>query len=194
MKDLRIRHACLVFLALVTAPVAKAEELLTFTNDEFGFTFQYPATWRISPPASSNSRAKVVSPAGTPHAECAVIVQRYPQLDSASQEDIDGVFSEPPLAAEISNSLSQSFNDVRVVALSVGALGARPAQSSRVRYSAGAPANRNYVSGRVVSTATPGLTWTVTCGGQSASPAEAERSYQFWQLEISLLVSSFKFK
>ena len=47
--------------------------------------------------------------------------------------------------------------------------------------------------GRVVMTATPGLTWTISCSGQGTTAEEAERNFAFWGLEIDALVASFRF-
>jgi len=179
--------------AIAVSSVGMTEDLRTYTNQEFGFSFEYPASWVISIPATPNSRAKVVAPVSPHYAECAVIVQRYPQLASVSQQEIDKVFSVPPDPADIASSLSQGFNDVEIVAVSNSALGVRPAQSSRVRYNVGMGAGRNYISGHILSTATPGLTWTLTCGGQAHTREDAEESYRFWQMEINRLIFSFKF-
>lgn len=189
----RLRYVIASMIA-VTLPAISAEELRIYSNQEFGFGFQYPASWSVSPPLTSNSRAKVVSPTNTPHAECAVIVQRYPQASSVSQSDIDQLFAEPPSSSELRSALSQGFNDVEILAVSVGALHSHPAQLARVRYSAGTPSGQAFVSGRMAMTATPGLTWTLSCGGQGNTPADAEKNFQFWQLEINRIVSSFRFK
>lgn len=171
-----------------------AENLPTYANQEFGFSFQYPAQWVVSPPCTPNSRAKVVSPVNTPHAECAVIVQRYPQATDVSQRNIDQLFSEAPSSSEFRSALSQSHNDVEIVAVSIGTLHSRPAHLARVRYSVGTRSASAFVSGRMVMTATPGLTWTLSCGGQGNTLADAERSFQYWQLEINRIVSSFRFR
>lgn len=159
----RLVFACLVS---ATSSIAFGENLRTFTNKEFGFTFQYPVSWTVQPSGTPNSRAKVVSPKDSPYAGCAVIVQRYPQLSSLKQVDIDQVFAKRPPPSEIKEGLSQGFSDVAVLAVSVGALHSRPAHLARVRYSVGTESGKILFSGRIVSTATPGLTWTVSCGGQ----------------------------
>ena len=47
--------------------------------------------------------------------------------------------------------------------------------------------------GRVVLTATPGLTWTISCNGKGATPAEAEKNFAFWTQEIDAIIASFRF-
>lgn len=197
MKNLYIKSCflCIVLYMVVAAlPAISAESLQNYTNQEFRFGFQYPASWSVSPSLTSNSRAKVVSPTNTPHAECAVIIQRYPQTSAISQSDIDGLFAEPPSPSELKNALSQGFNDVEIVAVSAGALHFHPAQMARIRYSIGQQSGLAFVSGRMVVTATPGFTWTISCGGQGNTPVEAEKNFQFWQSEINRIVSSFQFR
>jgi hypothetical protein len=135
----RLFFACVLLTASFSA---FGENLRTFTNKEFGFTFQYPNSWMVQPSGTANSRAKVVSPKDSPDAGCAVIVQRYPQLSSLKQVDIDQVFAKRPPPSEIKDGLSQAFSDVAVLAVSVGALHSRPAHLSRVRYSVGAQSSR----------------------------------------------------
>ena len=193
-RGLRAARLALASLMLTASCGAFGEDLLTFTNPEFGFTFQYPASWAVHSPGSPNSRAKVVSPKDRSHAECAVIVQRYPQLSSLPQGEIDQVFAQRPSPSEFKEALSQSHSDVTVLAVSVGALHSRPAHFARVRYSLGTEAGKMFASGRVLSTATPGLTWTVTCGAQGRSFDEAEKNYQYWQAVINNIVVSFQFR
>lgn len=192
-KQLRYGILCMLVIS-VASSANSAENLRNYSNQAFGFAFQYPASWSVSPPLTSNSRAKVVSPTNTPHAECAVIVQSYPQMSSVSQNDIDQLFAEPPSSSELKNALSQSHNDVEIVAVSVGALHIHPAQLAQVRYSMGTQYGKVFSSGRMAVTATPGFTWTLSCGGQGDTPSEAEKSFQFWQVEIDRIVSSFQFR
>ena len=195
-SKLSFRTVRRVFTCLMLAASSGAfgENLRTFTNQEFGFTFQYPVAWTVQPPGTPNSRAKVVSPKGSPYAECAVIVQRYPQLSSLKQVDIDQVFAKRPPASEVKEGLRQGFNDVAVLAVSVGALHSRPAHLARVRYSVGTQSGKMFSSGRIVSTATPGLTWTVGCGGRGRSFDDAEKGYQYWQAAINNIIFSFRFR
>lgn len=190
----RSKYFAIVIFFLAASSAISAESQRNYTNHEFGFSFQYPASWTVTPTSTANSRAKVASPTNAPHAECAVIVQCYPQAASVSQVDIDQIFTGAPSPAELKSALSQGANDVEILAVSTGALHSRPAHLARTRYNIGIPAGRAFVSGRIAMTATPGLTWTLSCGGQGNTAVEAERSYQFWQLEINKLISSFRFK
>lgn len=190
----RIAPLGLASMMLATPCNVFGEDLQTFINQEFGFSFQYPDSWVVQPPASPNSRAKVVSPKSSPHAECAVIVQRYPQLATLKQGEIDQVFAQRPSQSEFTEALSQSHSDVTILEVSVGALHSRPAHLARLRYSLGTESGKMFASGRVVSTATPGLTWTITCGAQGRSFDEAEKGYQHWQALINNIILSFEFR
>ncbi len=55
------------------------------------------------------------------------------------------------------------------------------------------PVGPAWAYGRVVLTATPGLTWTISCSGQGTTNEEAERNFAFWGLEIDALIDSFRF-
>lgn len=192
--SVRAVRPALFCLMVTVSSGAAGQNLRTFTNQEFGFTFQYPVSWTVQPPGSANSRAKVISPKGSPHAECAVIVQRYPQLSSLKQSEIDQVFAQRPSSSEFKEAMSQSHSDVAILAVTVGALHSRPAHLARMRYSLGTESGKMFASGRVVSTATPGLTWTITCGAQGRSLDEAEKNYQHWQAVINNIILSFRFR
>jgi hypothetical protein len=165
-----------------------------YSNQEFGFSLRHPDTWTAGPSPAPNARVRLATPANTQRAECVVIVKRYPNAASAKQSDIDEVFLEAPSAAELKEILSQSASEVEILAASSGKLHTRPAHLARVRYTVGKPPDKIFVTGRVVMTATPGLTWTISCGGQGNTAAEADKSFQFWQRDINSLISSFIFR
>jgi len=182
---------CLVVIGPLTACAKNPHE---YTNSEFGFRLQYPESWVVSPSLVPNARIKVVAPVGAQRAECMVVVKRYAKAVSAKQSDIDQVFLEAPSASELKDILSQSARGVDVQAASSGKLHIRPAHLALVRYTVDSPTGATFVSGRVLMTATPGLTWTLSCGGQGSTAAEAEKSFQFWRHDIDSTVASFTFK
>ena len=181
-------------LAVACPLTACAKNQREYTNQEVGFSLQYPESWVPGPALAPNSRLRIETPAGSQHAECVVIAKRYPKAASAKQSDIAQVFLEEPSPSELKDILSQSGKDVEVLTASSGKLHSRPAHIARVRYNVDSPSRKTFVSGRVLMTATPGLTWTLSCGGQGNTSAEAEKSFQFWRHEIDNTISSFKFK
>lgn len=176
---------------MLASPLICAEKPNTYTNKEFGFSFQYPPTWIISPSSMPNLRVKVAAPANGPMAECAVVVKRYPKAATAKQSDIDQIFMEPPAAAELEEMLSQGGETVKVTKASAGRLQSRPAHFARFHFKKGGDA---YVSGQAALTATPGLTWSVACSAQGNDPAKADKNFQYWQSSINGLMGSFQFK
>ena len=197
MNYLKVAHQLLFFIFFIVALASSAnsaENLRYYSNQEFGFGFQYPASWLVSTPLTSNSQAKVASLSNTPHAECAVIVQSYPQMSSLSQSEMDQILTVLWPSSEFKNILGQGANDVEIMAVSVGALHFHPAQMARLRFSMGTVYGKAYVSGRMAVTATPGFAWALSCGGQGDTPDEAEKSFLFWQFEINRIVSSFQFE
>ncbi|ADW17550.1 hypothetical protein Despr_1387 [Desulfobulbus propionicus DSM 2032] len=174
------------------APAASgAKKLKTYGNQEFGFSCNYPASWAIGPSSVPNVRVKVAAPAKGPNAECTVIVKRYPNAANAQQSDIDQIFIEPPTPAELEEVLGQGGGVVKVVKASAGKLDVRPAHLARFQYRT---SGNTYISGQVVMTATPGLTWSVSCGGQGPDPATAEKNFQHWESTINDFLASFRFK
>lgn len=43
-------------------------------------------------------------------------------------------------------------------------------------------------------TATPGITWSVSCYGLGSQPESAEKSFKHWDGQINTLFSSLRFK
>lgn len=168
-------------------------ELQDYANQEFAFALRYPASWISATPQSPNSRARFMSRAGTAVAECAVIVIRRPDIDNADQASINAVFRELPSAAELKGSLAQLFQAPEVINAKIGALGPLPAYDARVTYSAVSGTSTVFASGRVVTTASPGYIWTLSCGGVGLTPAAAEQAYSHWENEINQFITSFKF-
>ena len=188
---LKILSVHMIAAAMLASAAMGAEKLTTYSNKEFGFSFQYPAAWTLSPSSLPNLRAKVVAPANGPLAECAVVVKRYPNAASAKQSDIDQIFIEPPTAAELEEVLSQGGEVVKVSKASAGRLHARPAHFAQFHYRKNGDV---YVFGQTALTATPGLTWSVSCSAQGDDPQKADKNLHYWQSRIDALIGSFQFK
>lgn len=182
-----------VLLAVFIDPLAAAQSI-TITESPKPFSAKAPANWSRQPPATGNSRLKFVSPSGTPYAECAVIVKTLPALRGHSQAEINAAMLETPDPEGIARGLSVSFGNVRVLSAGNGALSGIPAQTYNVQYSVGTPSGTQWV--RSVSTTTmtvPDVSWTVTCGGQGHTVAEAQKAFDYWQLEFVKFLTFIKF-
>jgi len=116
-----------------------------------------------------------------------------PILSSLTQAQINQVYAERPSPVEVKEHLTQGFNDVTVIAVTVGALASLPAHHVREQHSGGTETGKIYSSTRVVTTTTPGNTWTVSCGSEGQSFEESEKNYQHWQNVINNIIFSFQF-
>ena len=182
-----------VLLAVFIAPLAAAQSV-TITESPRPFSATAPANWSRQPPATGNSRLKFVSPSGTPYAECAVIVKTLPALRGHSQAEFNSAMLEAPESVRITRGLSVSFSNVQVISAGNGALSGIPAQAYNVQYSVGTPAGTQWV--RSVSTTAmtvPDVIWTVVCGGQGRTLAEAQKAFEYWQLEFVKFLTFIKF-
>lgn len=185
--------AALLLLATAVPAPARVIELQRHENREFHFAFQYPASWQLSPVTGGDLRARVSAPDGGPTAQCSVIVKQFPNAAEARQAEIDQVFLAPPTAAEIREMLGAEIPELEVLSVATTTLHTRPAHQAALRYPLPALVGTLPAYGRVVLTATPGLTWTISCNGKGATPAEAERNFAFWNQEIDAIIASFRF-
>lgn len=182
-----------VLLAVFIAPSVAAQSV-TITDSPSPFSATAPTGWSRQPPGTGNSRLKFVSPSGTPHAECAVIVKTSSALRGLSQTEINAALLDPPDPKVIARNLSASFENVRVISVGNGVLSGIPAHIYNVQYSVGTPTGIQWI--RNVSTTTitvPGVSWTVGCGGQGRTLAEAQKAFDYWQLEFVKFRTFVKF-
>jgi hypothetical protein len=180
------------------APVADqgvrpAAALQDYANPELHFAFRYPASWVPTAPQTPNTRVHFISPSGSVTAGCAVIVIRRPDLDNVDQPSIDAVYRELPSATELQGALAQNLQAPEVIEAKIGALAPLPAYDVRVTFSLGSGVSTGFFSGRLVNAASPGYTWTMSCGGSGPTPAAAEQAYKVWEDEIEQVIRSFRF-
>lgn len=180
----------LVVLLLLAPLAPAAEKAARYSNEEFGFSFQYPASWKFAHTDVRNMRVKIAAPEFGPAAECSVIVKQYPHAVKAKQSEIDAIFQEPPTVAELKEVLSQGGDKVTVTKATTGKLDTRPTHVARYHLPLGFD---QALSGQVAITATPGLTWSVSCSGRGENVEVAEKNYQHWQKSIEAVMASFRF-
>ncbi len=182
---------CLLLLLMWSGTGVAAGKTSRYSNSQFNFSFQYPASWYFAHAAVRDMRVKIVAPEKGPAGECVVTVKEYPKAAKANQSEIDEIFLSPPTVPELQELLGQEGEQLRVTAALTGKLDQRPAHVARYQMQLDFD---EYLSGKVVMTATPGLTWSVSCSGRGETQAQAEKNYQSWQPAIESLLSSFKFK
>jgi hypothetical protein len=178
---------------LVVVPGVRAQSV-TITDSPRSFFATAPAGWSRQPPATGNSRLKYASPSGTPYAECAVIVKTLPALRGHSQSEMDAAMLDTPDPDIIARGLASSFNNVRVISAGNATLSGVPAQIYNVQYSVGTPAGVQWIRGVTTTAMTvPDVSWTLTCGGQGRTLAEAQKAFDYWQLEFVKFATFIKF-
>ncbi len=182
--------SALLVLAVTAGHASAAEQLNTFTDPEFRFSFQYPASWSTAPTPVADMRVKVVAPDRTPAAECSVFVKRHPKATHAKQSEIDEIFQEVPTTAELEEVLGDDKGMVKVTGAGNGKLHNRPAHMATFHYRG----EHGYASGQVAMTATPGITWSISCYGLGDQPEAADKHFKHWEGQIKSLFSSFRFK
>ena len=184
---------CLALLLSAASAPAQVVELSRYENRDYLFVFHYPSDWQLSPAPAGDLRVRVSAPAGGPQAQCSVLVKRYPNAAKAKQEEIDQVFLAPPNTAEVREMLGDEEPELEVLSVTAATLHNRPAHGATLRYPVATLTGPARAYGRVVLTATPGLTWTLVCSGQGATEAEAENNFASWSREIDNLMASFRF-
>jgi hypothetical protein len=164
-------------------------------NSPRPFSIVAPSSWTQQPTTTGNSRIKFVSPAGTPAAECAVIVQAFPGLKGITQSTLDQQMAAPPDLNQMASHLSSNFNNVKVLSVGISSVSGHPAQLFNVQYSIGTPDGEQWIRGIMVTTATtPGLIWTTSCGALGKNIDDALKGYSYWQLDIIRFPTSIKIR
>ncbi|MDD2466526.1 MAG: PsbP-related protein [Desulfobulbus sp.] len=187
-----VRLCFFLVVSVVWAGVAPAaEKTARYSNNQYGFSFQYPASWHFAHTSIRNMRVKIVAPENGPAAECSVMVKEYPKAVKAKQSEIDQIFLEPPTVAELQEVLAQDSEQMKVTKAATGKLDKRPTHVARYRVRLGFD---EYLSGQIAMTATPGRTWSVSCSGRGENQEQAEKNFQIWQQSIQALITSFQFK
>ena len=183
-----------ILLAGVIGASCAHAESVTITDAPAAFSASGPAGWSRQPPATGNSRLKYASPSGTPYAECAVIVNTSSALRGLSQLEMNTVMLAKPDPEAIARHLASSFGNVRVISVGNSLLSGFPGQIYNVSYSVGSPAGPKLVRSVTTSTMTaPDVGWTVTCGGQGQTLAEAQKAFDYWQSEFVKFPTFIKF-
>ncbi len=182
----RITLGILGLLLAIWTQSAFPQSAVQVDAGSFAFSVLPPAGWTRQAPASPNSRVKFVSPPNTLPAECAVIVQDYPALRGVTQALLNQQMASPITPGEIAAGLSATYNNVRIISSTKTALIGYPANQFRVEMSVGNRGSDTWMNSLYVQTATtPGLIWTVSCGGTGKTAGAAQQAFSYWQLDIA---------
>ena len=189
---MRILRLVLCFI-FVTSSMSTTAQVLTVTNSPRAFSVATPTSWLLRPVSTGNSRIKFSSPSGTPSAECSVISKEFAGLSGLPQEYFDSIILKQTSAAERTDQLAARYNNVRVWGVGFTSVSGFPGQSYNVSFSVGTPSGEVWYRAYYVESATvPGLVWTIGCGGSGRTLDEANRSFSFWQNEISVFATNIR--
>lgn len=182
-----------IVISILIFPNFTIAQSIKINNIPRPFTAVPPTSWVQQPVSTGNSRLKLAAPSNTPAAECAVIVTEFQALKGVPQSAFDQGMIEEPNPNEMAAQLSTSYNNVKVFSAGKSNISGYPAQIFNVQYSIGTPNGELWTRGIMVTTATtPGLMWVVGCGGLGYSPEESQRSYSYWQLDITKFPTNIK--
>lgn len=178
--------------AALIAATAAAQPIVIDTG-RAAFSIAAPAGWRRETPSTPNSRVRFISPANTPYAECAVIVQDMPALNGHTQKEFDLEIATQTDARELEQQLAAKYRNAIVQALAIVSVAGFPAQE--VRYvaettSAGRPISVNTLTRTWMTT--PSYIWTLVCGAQGADRVQAGNAFNYWRQEFSSFSLGFK--
>ncbi|MEW6428331.1 MAG: hypothetical protein AB1568_09885 [Thermodesulfobacteriota bacterium] len=162
-----------------------AEETIVVDNLPIPFSVKPPESWRQIQTTTGNSRVRFSSPSGTPTAECAVIVKEISILKNFSQDELDSVTLESSDPSLLSNQLSSGYNNIQILGTGSGSVSGHLAIVVRYTGSTGTPDGELWTYGIITTTkTTPGLSWTISCGGLGFTQEEAKKCFSYWQSEM----------
>ena len=171
-----------------------AAQTVTITNTPRPFSAKTPAKWVLQPLKSGNVKLDFQSPRGTPQAGCTVVVQTLTGLRGHSQDEFNAEMTKPLDIKGFASSLSVTLSNVRVISAGYGALSRLPTQIYKVQYSTGTPSGKIWSLGVISTTiSVPDIIWTVGCTGQGRTTAEAQKAFDYWQLELVAFPTFIKF-
>lgn len=161
------------------------------TNSPRQFTVVPPNSWIQKSTTTGNSRVKFVSPAGTPYAECSVIVQEQSILTGATQQELSQRTLEAPFDVDLMATQLSSIGFKNVSVFSPGYANISSYIGKTYNYIA--RSGSQWMRSNTSSAATtPGLMWTVSCGAFGSSTEEAEKAYSYWKIEITKFTTYLK--
>lgn len=157
------------------------------------FSVVPPNGWVKKNPSTGNSKLLISSPPNTPYAECCVIVQHHKSLEFLNQTQFDILNSERTSPKEFAQQLSSTFNNVEVFSTGAVNLSGHPGNLANYLYSVGTEKGEMWARGFMsVTGTTPGLIWSIGCGGLGQTPEDAKKSFTYWQLEFGRFLTNVK--
>lgn len=177
---------------LSACSVYAADNVRTYRDREFGFSFVYPATWSEQPGIGRNTRVVITAPTNQPQASCNIIVRRVSGIAKQNQDQLnrglDGKEFEHDYWLRDMPKNTRVFDAQRI------SLGRHVARSAVLDFSATIQGYTGYATQLHLVTLSPGLFFGFTCGSQGDTPKEARASYTFWKSTFFNIVRSLRLK
>lgn len=191
-KSIRTTVASLLLLAILSishaSPTYAADGTRTYRDREYGFSFDYPASWSAQPGIGRNTRVAVTAPTG---AVCNISVQHVPALANQTQAQLNRVLDGKEF--EYDYWLRDMPKNIRVFDARKHSLGSQTARSAVLQFSASAQGITQHVRQLHLVTIRPGVFFGFVCGAGGDTAAEATAGFTFWKQTFSNIVLSLKF-
>ena len=185
----------IIFAVLLSHEAFTQNRWLTYRNNDYKFRFLYPSDWQIGTPRGSNIQASLFSPAGSPMANCNLLVLSIPEFKSKSQNDLNhNIQSNPLKENDWVNMLVNKWPDVKVLETSITKVDNQPAYIAFIEYSNKTVDRKRYIHGSILSTFTRGYMWQFTCGGKGIDMASARHSSKSWHSTFQRIMGSLVFE
>lgn len=184
----------LVGLAAIlnASPTYAADGNHTYRDREYGFSFDYPASWSAQPGISPNTRVAVTAPADQPGAVCNILVRHVPAFANKTQVELNRGLDGKEF--EYDYWLRDMPKNIRVFDPRKHYLGQQVARSAILQYSLVVQGVTLHATQLHLVTLQPGLFFGFTCGSTGDTVAEAAAGFTFWKQTFSKIILSLKFK
>lgn len=177
---------------LNSSPTYAAEGNLTFRDREYGFSFDYPASWSAQPGLGPNTRVVITAPADQAEANCNILVRRVPAMANQTQAELNRGLDGKEF--DYDYWLRDMPKNIRVFDPRKHSLGPQAARSAVLQASFQVQGVTLYATQLHLITFQPGLFFGFTCGSTGDTAAEATAGFTFWKQTFSRIVLSLKFK
>lgn len=177
---------------LNASPTYAAEGNHTYRDREYGFSFDYPASWSAQPGLGRNTRVVITAPTDQPEANCNVIVRYVPTIANQTQVELNRGLDGKEF--EYDYWLRDMPKNIRIFDPRKHYLGQQVARSAVLQYSLAVQGVTLHVTQLHLITFQPGLFFQFTCGSTGDTAAESTAGFTFWKQTFSRIVLSLKLK
>jgi len=169
-----------------------ADQFRIYRDAEYGLMFSYPAPWSEQPGLGRSTRVVITAPVDpkTPGANCNVAVQRIPNTQNQTQEQLNRGLDGKEFEKDY--WLRDMPKNTRVFDSRIISLGPHAARTAVLDYSATLQGYTGYATQLHLVTLAPGLFVHLTCGSQGDTPEEGRAGFTYWKATFSRIAQSLK--